>query len=433
MAAGLFAAASAGGAEPTLDELQREWSRVFPAVQPAIVTEPPAQPSPYAITDKSFLLIDPSIQSASTLTRSILEVRKYPDPMRHAHEACVKVITSNRHGAGIIVSTNGDILTSYHLVADAPGASILTLDGQVYSVTNLQAFSVVHDLALLTIPAETPVFLAADRTAPIPPGTRLGVVGHPSKQSWQWTTGAAIRRHDDGDTHLLHFESDVGPGNSGGPIIDEAGRLCALTACEATLKDGSKVKVGVDVETLRQFLNEPRITTAFSDMAAQDRNRRMAGFLGTLYIVLGDWLRQWADNMSAVGIEAIPSGSGRSIRLVNLRRAADMSARLLVMRTVLAKYASTEGLSPSLSRSIQESIASLDTLIDGMPTLQKISTPAQLKETIPALASLRRQAEQQYGRALSGLGERKDIPHRDQLLALRKQYTPTGCRIDLGP
>ena len=415
-----------------MDELQREWHHAFPPAQADSTSPPESPPSPFAIADKAFLLITPMNQQLSTLTRSILEVRNYPDPMRRAHEACVKVITPTRHGAGIVVSPHGDILTSYHLVTDAPGVAILTLDGQVFSVTNILACSVVYDLALIKIPADTPVFLPPDRTAPIPPGTRLGIVGHPSRQSWQWTTGAVIRRNDEGATHLLHFESDVGPGNSGGPIIDETGRLCALTACAATLEDGSKVKVGVDVETLRQFLNAPHVATSFAALAVQDKDRRIAGVLGTLYVVMGDWLRQWADAMSAVGIEANPSasGSGQSIRLVNTRRTAELSTRLLVLRTLLDTYANTEGLSPSLAQSTEASITSIDTLINGLAELPTTATPARLKEAIPALVSCRRQAEQQYGRALSEFGDRKDIPQQNRLELLRKHYSPAGCRVE---
>ena len=431
--------------EPTVDELRREWSRIFPQPDPA-KQAPRIRTAPdlYSILEKEFLLIRPFNYPGSTLSRSLRTIRDYPAPLQKAHAACVKIITPSWQGAGIVISPDGDILTSYHLIAGMPGASIITLEGRVYSVTNILAHSIVHDLALLKIPAETPVFLSLDRGALPAPGTRLQIVGHPGDTSWKLSTGTVIRHYRDGKAQVLHFDADIGPGNSGGPIVDDQGRLCAITACSAQLTDGSKVKVGVDLEAIREFMATPCKPTLFSDLAVLEKNRRMTDFLGELYLCMADSIQQWLATMALATFETTPAATLSAypqLRLTAPRQAGTTATKLLLLRILMTHCAQMEELDPRLYQSMADTAASMTLLIDGLASVQIQASPEKMKNAMREIARHNDGARLLFGKALEALEETgQDLsltfctpPQQEQVCSLRETYFPAGCHVNSNP
>ena len=434
-------AGQARAADPTLEELQHEWSLIFPAqiTRPEPI-EPVTVPIPYAIMAKEFLLIRPFEIQTAMLSRPLQTIRDYPPALRQAHAACVKIITPSWHGAGVVISAEGEILTSYHLVAGATGASIITIDGRVYSVTNILAHSAVHDLVLLKIPAETPVYLPVNTGAYPVPGQPLSIVGHPSDISWKQSTGKTLRHVQDIGTRMLQFDSDIGRGNSGGPIIDAEGHLCAITACSAQLADGSTVKIGVDLEAINDFLHAPRRPTSFVDLVALDKNRKAAEFLERMYIVMETWMRQWMEAMSSVTMEADDSALSPSpgVKLSRHRQAGAASVKLLLLRTLLTHFAEARGLDPQLYQSVADTKASLDHLINGAPAVRPYSTTGQLRQMLAEVSGHQDQAKLCFGKGLATLEqmenalnpESADSNQRRAITGLRTCYLPTGCHVD---
>lgn len=408
--------------DTTLDNLQQEWRRIFP---PLTSHDDPLASvgldDAYRIVQKEFLLIRPGEHTSAGLFRSWDAIRAYPSPIRRAHAACVKIVTPSWHGSGVVISPGGDILTSYHLVADVPGACVMTLDGRVYSVTNILAFSAVHDLALLHIPAETPVYLPVDQGKEASPGSLLSVVGHPGETSWKLTSGTAIRQHSESGTTLLHFDSDIGHGNSGGPVIDEEGRLCAITACAAQLADGSQVKAGIDISAVRKFLQDDRTPVSFEELSHIARNRAMADFLSTLCVVMEAWMRQWLEAMASVTVT--PKGETTThaslFALGNTKAAAEASLKLILLRALISRCSQVEGLDPWLYQSMQDTSETVDSLIDGMVSLRSVMSALSLKTTLAELETQRSGAVTSFARALGGL----DKAGHSRSLQLARQQT----------
>lgn len=429
--------ARAHAVEPVLQELQSEWNRAFPAPAQCREDTASAFASAFDIARKEFLLIRPFECRTATWSRSREIIGSFPAPIRHAHGACVKIITASWHGSGIIISSQGDILTSYHLLAGAPGASIILIDGRVYSVTNIEAFSLTYDVALLKIPELTPTFLSVTNHANPLPGSPLRIVGHPADTSWKLSTGTTLRHYRDRDSPLLHFDSDIGPGNSGGPILDEQGQLCAMTACAADLADGSKVKVGVDIAALRHFISQPRNPISFSELSSQDNNRRMAEFMGTLYIVMEQWLRQWLADLASVTLE-LESRHPVLIRVVHGRKSGDLSTKLLLLRSLIDHCSESEGLDPRLYQSLAHATASLGHLFDGMAALASPASPEGVRHAITSVTRHRDTAELAFGEALGRLeatGQSLELArlrpdHQQRITTLRETYLAPGCHVD---
>ena len=179
-----------------------------------------------------------------------------PSMVALATRACVKVITPNWHGAGFFVSSDGFVLTAYHVVAGAPFASVQMSSGRILTITNVVAYSVTHDLALLK--TEGGPFPMVDVSRSISDETEpLIGIGHPEGASWTAYAARPLREEQVGVRRLLAFEADIGPGNSGGAMFNSRGEFAGMAAYSAVFPNGARAKLAVTPATIRAFLAKP--------------------------------------------------------------------------------------------------------------------------------------------------------------------------------
>ncbi len=445
--------------DPAIEDLRSEIRRLFPTPASSLPLAPvvPESPGPYTIVHKEYLLARPDF-AGTPASPSLRRIREYPAPLRGAHAACVKVITPFWHGSGVIVSSSGDVLTSYHLVAGVTTASVQTIDGRIHPIGAVKAHSAALDLALVHIDGGPYVALDVRAGTPAPPGSALFVVGHPGNRSWALTDGQVIRHCADAGTEVMHFDSNVARGSSGGPIIDADGQLCAITACIAELADGSKVKVGIAAAAIGEFLKRrPGDEMLLPDLAVAERNRQMTEFLELIYAQTEALIVDWQTAMANVDVEALPAqpapptAQGTALRparpagavsFANTRSCAASAVRLLVFQTLLKRLSAAEGLSPELRQSMRDYVAVLDNLIDAAALLsQNAGTPAEARRKLRQAAECRVQAEARFGTAVialrdvgRGYGRDAIEPGRyADLDRLGLKYAPTGCRVQRSP
>ena len=140
-------------------------------------------------------------------------------------------------GSGFLVDGEGHVVTNYHVVAsviatpDRYRTEVIDAGGAVRPATVL-AIDVVHDLAVLDagLRGRTPFAL---RAAAVAQGNRLFSLGHPRDLGLSIVEGT----HNGLLTHTLHprihLTGSLNPGMSGGPTIDEEGRVVGVNVSTA--------------------------------------------------------------------------------------------------------------------------------------------------------------------------------------------------------
>ncbi len=141
-------------------------------------------------------------------------------------------------GSGVVVSEDGLILTNAHVVAGATRVDIATADGRDLSAS-VVSLDEASDLALLRA--------SGGRFRSVPfaedglpePGTRLYVLGNLGDRGPQiaWARMGTHRRLRVGARPLefwSEIEAPIGPGNSGGAILDAAGHLVGVPSLLVT-------------------------------------------------------------------------------------------------------------------------------------------------------------------------------------------------------
>lgn len=162
-------------------------------------------------------------------------------------------------GSGFIVSTDGDIVTAYHIVQDAPEDEVIVrladgreLPGRVVGMDR------ASDIALVKVAASG-----------LPPPARIGDPARLQPGEWVVTIGApfgfersvaagvvsATMRQIPSETHIRFIQSDVAmnPGHSGGPLFNLAGEVIGVNSMIFSASGGSiglSFAVPIDVAML---------------------------------------------------------------------------------------------------------------------------------------------------------------------------------------
>jgi S1-C subfamily serine protease len=227
---------------------------------------------------------------------SRLATRTYPDAVSRAFESTVMVVVADVRngrlqarggGSGIIVGKDGSILTNYHVIHD--------VDGRLHDVFVIGRFSTLdhapqllcagrptrgklqRDLDLALIKCDTdldgrawsptgpnlvwPTLLVAP-AAEITMGQRVWVMGYPDAGGGGltlsqgeidgWTGEDRAAGHD-----FIKTDAHISHGNSGGPVVDDQGRLVGVASAIRVKVMGDKV-----IETAAQRGLVRPLTTA---------------------------------------------------------------------------------------------------------------------------------------------------------------------------
>ncbi len=137
-------------------------------------------------------------------------------------------------GSGVIVNSDGFVLTNFHVVSQLMFETVVTLaDGRSTPAT-LVAFDETNDLAILHINMDnlTPIPRGDDRELDV--GDVVFAIGYPRNIGQSVSQGiisAIVEKQGDQDeTTLIQTDAAINPGNSGGALIDRNGNLVGINS-----------------------------------------------------------------------------------------------------------------------------------------------------------------------------------------------------------
>ncbi|WP_454851458.1 trypsin-like peptidase domain-containing protein [Promicromonospora soli] len=153
-------------------------------------------------------------------------------------------------GSGVVLDSEGRILTNNHVVADATTVQVTLSDGRVYEA-DIVGTDPATDLAVVQLsdpPSDLEPAKFAD-SSDVVVGEPVMALGNPLGLANTATTGivSALDRPvtasaEDGSdqvvTNAIQIDAAVNPGNSGGPLFNASGEVIGITSSIATLSGG---------------------------------------------------------------------------------------------------------------------------------------------------------------------------------------------------
>jgi len=211
------------------------------------------------------LLIVPTLMSASraaadddSLTADLTALYERVRP------AVVRITAEGAYGSGFVIDDGATVATAWHVVSGADSIWLQTTSGEEVQATLLD-WDKEADVALLTLdePLDVEPLQLSDAVPVV--GDTLFAIGHPligpqqlkdrheGLLEWSFTAGmvSLVGEHQIQTTVELH------PGNSGGPVFDEEGRVVGIAVERAGLF-GLARKIDVVAELLAVEDREPK-------------------------------------------------------------------------------------------------------------------------------------------------------------------------------
>ena len=160
-------------------------------------------------------------------------------------------------GSGSLVGPGGLILTNYHVISQVAlepqryRLNFQTVDG-VTGALQLVAFDVVHDLALVRMSqppagvAERGLFEFRPGATPLAQGERIFSLGNPLDVGFVVVEGTYNGLVERSFLPQILFSGSLNPGMSGGPVLDDRGRIVGVNV--ATRRGSQQISFLVPAE-----------------------------------------------------------------------------------------------------------------------------------------------------------------------------------------
>lgn len=189
--------------------------------------------------------------------------------------------TNQEHaaGTGIIVSSDGYILTNKHVVSGAKSVQVVTADGTTYDNVSVVGTDPLNDVAYLKIKDASglqPAVLGDSSTVRV--GQSVVAIGNALGQYQNTVTSGIIsgmgRPVEAGDssgnsvetlTDLLQTDASINPGNSGGPLLNMSGQVIGINTAiiEGAQGIGFSIPINSTKGTLKNVLAGKGVQRAY--------------------------------------------------------------------------------------------------------------------------------------------------------------------------
>ncbi|HEF5787462.1 peptidase S1 [Burkholderia multivorans] len=177
--------------------------------------------------EPTFAILDPDDPLAAFFRRGAPPRAQGPQPP--APDTSPRAITGS--GSGFIVSPDGAILTSAHVIGDATDAMVRLANGREFRAT-VVAVDPQSDVAVLRIDGTRLPYVPIAEATRVRAGEPVMTIGAPDGAGNTVTAGivsATPRRLPDGSAFpFLQTDIAVNPDNSGGPVFDRAGNVVGI-------------------------------------------------------------------------------------------------------------------------------------------------------------------------------------------------------------
>lgn len=148
-----------------------------------------------------------------------------------------EVYRSQEQGSGVIVDSQGYVLTNHHVVRQARQISVTLSDGRTIPPSKVKVVGadVLTDLAVLKLDADGLVAAEWGDSEALEVGDWVLAIGNPYGLDRTVTSGIVSATHRrnmaDFSPHQNFIQTDaaVNPGNSGGPLVNIQGKLVGIT------------------------------------------------------------------------------------------------------------------------------------------------------------------------------------------------------------
>ena len=188
-------------------------------------------------------------------------------------------------GTGIIVSSNGYILSNCHVTGEKSATCYITLENGYTYEGSVVWCDADLDLSITKIDATNLNYATIGNSSNLKSGETVYAIGNPIGYEFRRTitsgiisaTNRTIKIDENNSvsymTDLIQTDASINPGNSGGPLINLAGEVIGVNTVKITTAEGIGFAVPINVvkPVIEKFITDNKFDEAYLGIYAYDK------------------------------------------------------------------------------------------------------------------------------------------------------------------
>jgi S1-C subfamily serine protease len=170
------------------------------------------------------------------------------------------------YGSGVIVSSDGKIVTNYHVVEGATQVEIKLENDKTYPCKGMLSYDEDRDIAVLKIEASGLPQAELGDSDKVITGDRILTIGCPQGLERTMSDGlvSSIRTFD--EQKYIQISAPIDHGSSGGALIDKTGKVIGITCATIAFAQNLNFAVPInDVKNIMKTESFSPFTSVFTD------------------------------------------------------------------------------------------------------------------------------------------------------------------------
>jgi len=285
------------------------------------------------------------------------------------------------HGSGFVLSRDGTVVTSYHVIRNAADIRIKAGD-EIYAVAGIIHVDVEHDIALLKAEGNGLHPVRLGKSGDISPGEKVYVIANPRGTGLALSEGILTEiREVAGKGRMLQITASFTEGYSGSPVFNEQGEVIGMATF---IVKGAKVPTAyqklnfaVPVDRIRESALSSEFTP-MKDLRTEDYRETSGYWVGLGNKLYGSGRYTEAADAYRKALEIDPADAealnGLGISYVKLKKnkeAIELFKQAIALGSNTAWVYSNLGLAYIEARMYKEALEPLTQATNIMPELEE--------------------------------------------------------------
>jgi hypothetical protein len=173
---------------------------------------------------------------------------------------------SASQGSGFVSSSDGIVLTNYHVIRGASRMAVRTHDQSIHEVEYVAGFDMQHDIAALKISGDGLSSVPLGSSSIVKTGDHVTALGAPLGLESTLSDGIISAVRETRSFRVFQTSAPISRGSSGGPLFDDYGNVIAMAV--ATIEAGENLNFAVPIDSAKVLLKSER-QTSFAELLSE--------------------------------------------------------------------------------------------------------------------------------------------------------------------
>ena len=190
---------------------------------------------------------------ASVGTESVVEIKTEAV----SYSQFFPEVVAEGAGSGVVISTDGYIVTNYHVIDGANRITVTTKDKKSYNAEVIGR-DVESDLAVLRIKEKELAPAVMGNSGEVRLGQQAIVIGNPLGELGGSVTSGIISslsreiNVDNQEMTLIQTDASINPGNSGGGLFNDNGELIGVVVAKSSGEDVEGLGFAIPIDRVKK-------------------------------------------------------------------------------------------------------------------------------------------------------------------------------------